>query len=64
MRHHPATAASAAASVASVITVAPGALRVAAPPPGRRPRPAALRQIYHPRRDRLPRWVHRVWGWL
>lgn len=25
---------------------------------------AELRYVYRPRRDRAPRWLHRLWVWL
>jgi hypothetical protein len=25
---------------------------------------ADLRFVYCPKRDRIPRWLHRVWAWL
>ena len=36
----------------------------AAPRPATTPRPADLRYVYRPARQRSPEWLRRIWGWF
>jgi hypothetical protein len=36
----------------------------AAPPHSAKLRPADLRYVYRPARQRSPEWLRRIWGWF